>query len=81
LGRYIPPHFFIESAKILDRLELAGVDRAVGWQNIEPQGLAGKILPNKELAVGFEQRRVQVVPSWLALASRILPILHFPDSR
>jgi hypothetical protein len=42
--------FFGEIAKLLNSFELGTVDLDRSGQNLEPQGVTGKILRNKELA-------------------------------
>ena len=52
-GIFIFTIFFSVAPKILGFIELRVRDMAWDRQNLEPQGLRGKILRNKELAVPF----------------------------
>jgi hypothetical protein len=78
-GGYVHIHFFSPwLSKILQLIELRVRDRRWVGQNLEPQGLRGKILRNKELAAGSGRLAVALV-GW----SRTFPILHseFSQSR
>ena len=57
-GEVVSHFFFAPFSKILISKDLRGWDGSRSCQNIEPQGLTGKILQNKDLAFGLEPRRL-----------------------
>ena len=57
-GEVVSHFFFAPFSKILISKDLRGWDGSRSCQNIEPQGVTGKILQNKDLAFGLEPRRL-----------------------
>jgi hypothetical protein len=71
-------HFFIPlDAKISVFFELRRLDIPGPAQNIDPQGLARKILWNKELASDFGHRNLRTGANSRKVPARIFPILLF----
>jgi hypothetical protein len=52
MGREKMKYFFV---KLLMAKELAGIDPRVGPQILEPQGVRGKLLENKDLRAASER--------------------------
>src|ERR1039457_2060033 len=74
------PLFFFRISKIFGFIGLPVADMLGYGQNLEPQGLRGKILRNKELAIVCWHRSLGQVANRRRERMSMFPVLLFPNS-